>query len=414
VVVPSSRISGRVAELIREGAARVLHAPDEMLAQVDAASLVEHDPAVAADPVLLDAFRRANRATIAHWAQSTLRDPGGEVSPFVGPESLGLARDLVRRGLDQRAVAPYRAGQNAAWQAWMEIAFPLTQNQEELRELLRVSSRSIFAYVDATSAAIIEQMGLERGELRRGTNAERLETVTLVLEDSPIDLDRAARRLGYSFNRTHIAAIIWAAEPLAVGHDLERAATSLTAAAGAQRALTVVASSAALWVWVAASTELATGPLEQSVADMPEVRVALGTPASGIDGFRRSHFQAFATQRLLARLASAVQLARYGSIRVASLATEDERQARDFVTETLGDLLDASPTLRDTLRTYLQRQSNATRAAAALYTHRNTVVSRLAKAEALLPRPLDQSAFEVAVALEVLHWSGPTDGYQAS
>jgi DNA-binding PucR family transcriptional regulator len=413
VVVPSSRISGRVAELIREGAARVLNASDELLAQIDAASLAEHDPAVAADPVLLGAFRRANRATIAHWAQSNLADPGGEVRPFVGPESLGLARDLVRRGLDQRAVAPYRAAQNAAWQAWMEIAFSLSQNQEEVRELLRVSSRSIFAYVDATSAAIIEQIGLERDELTRGTNAERLATVTLALEDSPIDLARASLRLGYAFNRTHLAAIIWAADQLAVGHDLERAATSLAAAAGAQRALTVVASSAALWVWVPATTELATGPLEQSLADVPDVRVALGTPATGIEGFRRSHFQAFATQRLLARLASAVQLARYESVRVVSLATQDERQAQDFVTETLGDLVGASPTVRDTLRTYLQLQSNATRAAAALYTHRNTIVSRLAKAEQLLPRPLDQSAFEVALALEILHWSGPTDGRKA-
>jgi DNA-binding PucR family transcriptional regulator len=149
------------------------------------------------------------------------------------------------------------------------------------------------------------------------------------------------------------------------------------------------------------------------LADVPDVRVALGTPATGIEGFRRSHFQAFATQRLLARLASAVQLARYESVRVVSLATQDERQAQDFVTETLGDLVGASPTVRDTLRTYLQLQSNATRAAAALYTHRNTIVSRLAKAEQLLPRPLDQSAFEVALALEILHWSGPTDGRKA-
>jgi DNA-binding PucR family transcriptional regulator len=407
-VVPSSPISARVAELIREGAARVLHAPDELHAQIDAASLAEHDPAVAADPVLLGAFRRANRATIAHWAQFNLRDPGGEVSPFVGPESLGLARDLIRRGLDQRALASFHAGQNAAWQVWMEIAFSVSQNQDELRELLRVSSRSIFAYVDATSAAIIGQMGLERAELLRGTNAERLETVTLVLEDAPIDLDRAARRLGYDFNRTHLAAMIWAADQLAAGHDLERAATSLAAAAGAQRALTVVAGSTALWVWVAAPTELAMPALEQSLATTPDVRVALGTPAGGIEGFRRSHFQAFTTQRLLARLATTIQLVRYESIRVASLATQDEQQAQAFVTETLGDLIDAPPTVRDTLRTYLQLQSNATRAAATLYTHRNTIVSRLAKAEQLLPRPLDQSAFEVAVALEVLHWSGPT------
>jgi len=32
----------------------------------------------------------------------------------VGRESLSLAFDLVRRGLDVRALEPYRAGQNAA------------------------------------------------------------------------------------------------------------------------------------------------------------------------------------------------------------------------------------------------------------------------------------------------------------
>jgi DNA-binding PucR family transcriptional regulator len=404
--VPSPPPSGRISELIREGAAQVLHASEEMYDQVDAASLAEYDPAVAADPVLRGAFRRANRAIITHWAQSNLADPGAEAMPFVGPESLRLARDLVRRGFDRLHIEPYRAGQNAAWQVWMEIAFSICEDQEELRDLLRVTARSIFAYVDATNAAIIEQIDFEREDLTRGTNAERLETVTLVLENSPLDLARASLRLGYEFNRTHLAAIIWAPDQPASEHDLERAATSFAAAAGAQRALSVAAGSSAVWAWVATTGELAADALAESLADTPEVRIAIGTPAAGIRGFRRSHFQAFATQRLLARLSSPVPFARYESIRVASLLTQDEQQAQEFVSETLGDLAEASPTLRDTVRIYLQLQSNATRAAAALYTHRNTIVSRLGKAEELLPRPLEESAFEVAVALEALHWRG--------
>ena len=47
-----------------------------------------------------------------------------------------------------------------------------------------------------------------------------------------------------------------------------------------------------------------------------------------------------------------------------------------------------------------------TRAAEALFTHRNTVLTRLNRAEQLLPRPLEENSLAVAVALEVVHWRG--------
>ena len=58
------------------------------------------------------------------------------------------------------------------------------------------------------------------------------------------------------------------------------------------------------------------------------------------------------------------------------------------------------------MRTYLRLQSNASRTAEALFTHRNTVLARLNRAEQLLPRPLEENSQAVAVALEVVHWRG--------
>ncbi len=405
--MPWQRPSDRIAELIRTGIERMLAEPASGIFEaVDAASLPEHSAEVAEDPTLLAAFKRTNRAMIMHWAESNLRDPGGEVSAYFGQEAESLVRDLVRRGLDAQALEPFRAGQNAAWEAWMALAFSLTDDAGELRELLEVSARSIFAYVDATMRATVDAVNREREQLTRASSAERLETLTLVLDGAPIDLARVSRRLGYAFDRTHLAAIAWSEDAGGGEAALERVAAKLAEACGAERALTAPATSAALWAWVAVGGEPDTGGLERLLDELGDVRVALGSPADGIDGFRSSHADAFATQRLVAQLGSERRLVRYEEIKVVSLLTQDPERARAFVTETLGELEAAPPVLRETLRVYLRAQSNATRAAEQLFAHRNTIVARLARAEELLPRPLAECALDVSVALEVLHWRG--------
>jgi DNA-binding PucR family transcriptional regulator len=74
------------------------------------------------------------------------------------------------------------------------------------------------------------------------------------------------------------------------------------------------------------------------------------------------------------------------------------------VNQVLGDLAGAPPELHETVRTYLRLMGNATATASALFTHRNTVIRRIATAERLLPRPLHQDPFSVAVALETVRW----------
>ena len=67
----------------------------------------------------------------------------------------------------------------------------------------------------------------------------------------------------------------------------------------------------------------------------------------------------------------------------APMAPEND-DAADFVARTIGDLATAAPELRDTLRAYIREEFNTTRTARALFTHRNTILNRLARAEKLL------------------------------
>ena len=164
-------------------------------------------------------------SNVLHWAAANVHDPGVPVPANLGPETLGMARDMLRRGLDP---FNFRIGTNAGWQRWMEIAFGLTSDTEELRELLEVGYRSITGFLDATMAAIAAQMELERDVLTRGTHAERLEAAELILDGAPISLQRAEAKLGYPLNRAHTGAVIWCDNPDGDLSQLDRVAEAFS------------------------------------------------------------------------------------------------------------------------------------------------------------------------------------------
>jgi DNA-binding PucR family transcriptional regulator len=402
------RPSPRVAELIRTIATLLLNDPEALFQEIEGALTEQADPQnpVLTDPALAAAIRRNNRAGLVLWASSNISDPGAPVPPNLGPEAMAVARDAVRRGFDQGILEGYRVAQNIAWQRWMSAAFAATSDPEELRELLEVTARSIFTYVDETLAGMAREIEREREELRRGTQAQRLEVVSLILEGAPISTQRASVRLNYELERSHAAAIIWADAPESDPVVLERAAEAVGRAAEALP-LMVVASESSVWVWVASEAGPDRPALEAELERLPGVRVALGPPASGMPGFRRSHLDALATQRLLDRASSSLRLASYDEVQVVALTMQDEERATQFVHRTLGEFASAPAELRETARVYLREQSNAARTARVLFTHRNTVLTRLARMAELLPAPLEGRVLQVALALEIVHWMGP-------
>lgn len=395
--------SPQVADLIRQCAQIIVNARPEWLTELDEAVL-QAGPSIASDPELAAAVSRSNRANLYFWATANVRDPGAPVPPNTGPEPLAISRELVRRGINAFPSDGYRVGEAVAWRRLMEIAFELTSDPAELHEMLHICSLSISTFIEATLQGIAAQIELERDELTRGTQAERRETVALLLEGAPIPRDRAETRLGYALTGAHTAAVIWSARSDADLSLLDRVAEAFGHACGSPRVLSVPASTATRWVWAPGSGEVDTAGLLSAVS--LDVRVAIGSTADGIDGFRRSHFDALTTQQMMARLNSPQQLALFTDIQLVALITSDAGRAAEFVHRALSDLESASPELQDTVRIFVAEQCNASRTAARLYTHRNTLLRRLARADELLPRPLAQCSVEVAVALDVLRWSG--------
>jgi DNA-binding PucR family transcriptional regulator len=400
------RITPGVRELFRRGAEIALDPRAEWIEELHRASLSgPRMRPVAEDPVLAAGTRRANLANLLHWAAANVQRPGRRVPANLGSEVLEAARDAVRRGLDQSGLDAYRTGQAVAWRRWMEICFELTGDPAELRELLDVSALSITTFIDDTITAVAERIESERVELTRGAHAERRAAVTLLLEGAPISRARAEAQLGYRLSGPHTAAIVWSTSTSA-SDQLEDAAERLLRASGASHRLTIVASAAALWLWLPAGTAPPAGRLGAELAAHPDVRVAVGRPGTDVDGFRRSHLDAAVTQRMLTRLTSPQQVARYEDVQLVALLTADPTQTDEFLADTLGALLHAEAETQEAVATYVREQCSTTRTAERLYTHRNTILRRLARADQLLPRPLAENVVGVAAALEVLRWRG--------
>lgn len=396
--------SDRVKELIRRGAEIASNPPEEWVTELHDATLTGVIMSgIASDPTLAALVRQSDTAVMLHWAAHNLAQPGRRVPPNIESDALAVARDLVRRGMDLHGIDSYRKGLDAAWTLWMRLCFELTDDAAELRDLLSVTWASMSTYVDDTIDAITIRMASERDQLTTGTNADRLAAVSLILEGAPIARARAEQQLGYRLTGPHTAAVIWTSGDAS---DLDAAAHALARHAGTPRPLTVVASASALWLWLPGTVVVNSGDLAHDLADHPDVRVTIGRPGADLDGFRRSHLDAGTAQRLLTRLRSRRRVARYDDIALISLVTSDTGKADEFVRDTLGELLTADQDTRDTVAAYVVEQFNTSRTAERLYTHRNTVIRRLTRADELLPRPLAENPTGVAVALDVLRWLG--------
>lgn len=400
--------SPRIRELLRQGAERVQNAPPEWILEIDEASIVPESDA-SHDPVLIAATKRANRAGIAHWAAANVEHPGARVAAFISADVVNNAREFVRRGEVDVMLAAVRWIQAAAWQRWMHVAFELTADPTELKELLEVSARSISAFNDDNAEGLSKIMKAEQEARTLGTHVDRRETVVRILEGGKVDPRLADQRLGYDLHQDHCAAVIWSEEPEVDIAHLERAAEALAEHSGTRRRLVVIANAATAWTWVHGGTPVDLHALASRLKSWPEVRMAIGPGSGGIDGFRRTHLDALAAQHLVARLRTRRQVVHFDDVRLVSLMGNDLEAMQQFIAHTLGDLANGPAVLRKTLLTFLRAGGSAAQSALLLHAHRNTLQRRLERAVELLPRPIEANRLHVAAALEALSWTEGTD-----
>ena len=158
--------------------------------------------------------------------------------------------------------------------------------------------------------------------------------------------------------------------------------------------------------WVGGYDDVVPRTLPQiDVEAAPQARGAIGSPASGVDGFARSHREAMQARRV-AELAGRRpgSVVAYGDVALTALASADLDHARAFVLRELGPLAaDDDDTLRlsGTLSVYLEERSSPRRTAERLGVHPNTVANRIRAAQELLGEPIEDRVSELLVALRL-------------
>jgi DNA-binding PucR family transcriptional regulator len=404
-------MSPDVVRRIGEIAALQLRAADEHADEITAA-ILESAPVLNEDASLSAEMYASTRANVRRFLSQQVAYPGQPPPPDIPPEALDLARSMVRRGVDLGVLSnSYRRGQNVAWQQWMKTALDVAPT-EELAELLSASSMLVFSFVDNVLGGLVAQIEREREELLGGALARREQVLRLLLDGAPLEQHSASATLGYELGRMHTAFIVWGEPGQVTESELEKAATAIALAAGVVRPLRFSASASALWGWLGSDAELDITPL-RAAAEMltGTARAVTGATRRGTTGFRQSHDDAIATQRLLRSRPNDDRFTAYRDVEVITLLAGDEQRLREFIAETLGPLTAPGATaarLRETLRIYLQEADNAAATAVRLNTHRNTVLHRVARAQELLGQPLAPRRLAMSVALEAAHRLGIT------
>lgn len=398
-------LTNRVEDLIRVVAAKALDAENGVLAEVEAAALGPIQERFVNFPTLTEETLASTRQNVTYWLRAMQSSPMSRPEPTLVAPVVGLARTLNRRGATQDLWAAYSAGREALWRAWMRLAFESAPDLETLNDALNVASTSLSRWVDETVSQINAFVAEENTNQAGATHELKLQTATRILDGTPMDEELAAYRLKYPLSGDHLAAIIWT-DPASPDQPALRQVAEKFAACAAEhgaKALVVPATSSSMWVWVNNPNGDAKERLVPILAGFPQVRLALGSTAQATDGFRRSHYEAVETQRLMVRVGT-VQMATFHDVSLAALGAHNEQAAREFVARVLGDLGAADDELRDTVRVYIRHMYNASKTADEVYAHRNTVFHRIQRAEELLPRPLADSGVEVGVALELQRW----------
>ncbi|SHQ89498.1 PucR family transcriptional regulator [Mycobacteroides abscessus] len=394
------RPTRRIAQLIQHVISTYLNDPQEFYRVVESEALAAASSSLNEHPHLVDDIRASIRSITAHWVASNIRRPGEPVVVSLTAQgSPEFTHDIINHDWELALPEIFKSAQRAMLGVWTNLAFELTTDPTDLRDYLTVITRSIFAYWDDVAVAQGSVAKSQSTSVPHLDDIRRLKAVKQLLKGDSAEDSAHLDPLGYSLGAQHTAVIVWTESSQAVAFD--DAISSVIRLSGAASSLVVSAGPTVRWIWLSTATEVDVATLSCDIEETPNIRVAIGSSAPGAAGFRRTHLQAMSTQRLMRHFLREIQVASHHELDVISLVLDNEQQARDFAQRNLGKLASASCELRETLRTYLREGSNVTRTAELLYTHRNTIVNRLDKIQALLPVPLEGNILKVGLALEI-------------
>lgn len=391
--------SPEVADIMRTLCQRLVQEVDSLTDSIAQPALVaQNQAAMLADASLLAEDHQLTRSELVQWLTSNVQRPGMRVEPYVGPRTQAYIGDLVSRGIAPDFASGWRAALTVAWRVWLEHCIQHCDDRALLTELLHVSGTSLVQYaLDSLSALREVSVAAAMGD----ADAEAIALIQLVASGAPVMEDIVESRLGYRLTRQHVALVLWV-DDASQAEVLNEAIRDVRRTEAGRTSLVARASATSRWLWLSSvDTPLLPG-VQEVLSGLRPLRVAVGRPGYGLEGFRSSHQDALAAQALVVRLDSSQKFTSYAEVELIDALTKDRESAARFVLKTLGPLAHAEESLRTTLLTYVQSGFNTTRAAARLYAHRNTVERRVSKADELSMVKLEDNPTHVAAALLVL------------
>ncbi len=335
--------------------------------------------------------------------------------------ALEYARRLAQHGVPVNAlVRAYRLGQRQMNEIVFAEVRAIDIPESARYTVIEVITRTLFEYIDWISQQVVAVYEDERERWLENQNSLRAVRVREVLAaNKAVDADASSTSIRYPLRWHHLAVIMWCPDEGTEGDELaslQRFVRELAQAAGADaNPLFVAADRLCGYGWLPFRAEPSDAAASvcayaQKQGDGPSL--AIGTMATGVEGFRRSHREAQGARAVAmasGRRERMVISASDPGLSIAALLGGDVGYVREWVDEVLGDLAadtENDERLRETLRIFLGCGSSYKLAAEELAMHFNTVKYRVGRAEARRGRPIAEDRLAVELALLVCHWYG--------
>ncbi len=305
-------------------------------------------------------------------------------------------------------VRSYRLGQQAVLKAVLEEIRTAELDPRLALDVFDVMSTISFNYIDRISQEVVEVYQQARESWLENRNSLRINEIRELLAGGDVDIDAATVAIRYPLQRTHLAVVLWCDDSEDRLAEMERLVQQFAASIGAADSpLFISVDRATAWAWVAVPAAV----LDEAVTWLGSLvpaegpYVAVGTPQSGVAGFRLSHRQA-EDARIVA-VASGPQRRRFTAfghrgVALTALLGSNVDALSAWATEVLGPLACSTVSdqrLRETLQAFLKAGGSNKAAAEELHLHTNSVKYRVQRAIERRGRPIEDDRLDVEVAL---------------
>jgi hypothetical protein len=373
-------------------------------------------PSLRDDPELL---RHLHQSSEGHWRGflAALWPDMFRVEP--GQATFALTRATARRGAQPfRIFKAYIAAQHAVWRYLTDTVTEEVDDEDLRRRILTTLWDRLSEWTDATielaTTAYLEEIAPWAGE----AEARRVKAMRAIIGGANLEPGAATNLLGHPVRHHQTALIAWA-DPW---HRLEgldgvlqtvvrRAANPLHA-----RGTFMMSSSATcLWAWVATASPPDLDNLDgiEGLDDLlaQGMHLAVGQPAQGCLGIRRSHLQARKVQRLMME-GRPHTLTRYQDVELIALAAAEGGldALHDLANRELGGLGRNDVDMNRLRATAVQLRNHgysAETTGRAMGLHPNTIRYRIKQIEAETGHLLLERVGLFELALQCIEYFGP-------